>query len=359
MAEVTELEQQEKTSAALTGGALLQSARATQQLSIEHVARFLHLTDSVVKAIERSEIPGHVPVIYLRGYLRTYAKLVGVDAEQVLAGFQLRDNAAAGIAGIQNLQTMPTGNRRRSSSMKQLALGLLLLLLLGLLSWWGWRGFPLPFAVFTQGEISSSVESTQALTNEPVAQAPTVDAANVTDGAANATRELPLQLAPEEVLPQALSAEPLASETVSVPEGGAVKSMPPVSTGQNKAEQKSAIAMSAGSANLRAETVKPTISTGPEKAAKITESLSFSFDEDCWVRVTDARGEVLAVGTKRKGYRFTVAGVAPLKIDLGNPVGVEIRHNGRVLDLSEFSQGKPARVNISAASNKTEAGTFE
>lgn len=346
MAEVTEIEQQEQNSDALIGGELLRRARTAQQLSIEHVARYLHLTDSVVQAIERSEIPRHVPVIYLRGYLRSYAKLLAVDAEQVLAGFQLRETAAAGISGIQNLQTMPTGSHRRSSSVRWLVLGVGVIVLLSLLLWWGWRGFPMPFAGAT-APLPGVVVSATGAAAEVVS---TTDAISV---------QLPLQLAPEDVLPGDLAAETAhvdASVTDAKPAPSTTTTpasvvVPAANVASGKTTDKVAKTADVAATKVETKTAKT--------ADKNVESLSFSFAEDCWVRVTDARAEVLAVGTKRKGYRFTVAGVAPLKIDLGNPSGVEIRHNGRALDLSSYGKGKPARITINAPSTKTEAGTYE
>ena len=71
--------------------------------------------------------------------------------------------------------------------------------------------------------------------------------------------------------------------------------------------------------------------------------LTFEFLGDCWVQVTDANGEVLAVGLKTQGRRFQVSGMAPIDVVLGKPREVYIAYNDEEVDLSCFPAGSTAR----------------
>ena len=77
--------------------------------------------------------------------------------------------------------------------------------------------------------------------------------------------------------------------------------------------------------------------TGPVKSA------IFEFSADCWVKVTDANGETLAIGIKRQNYVMNFDGVAPFTVVLGEPSAVSIEFEGEAFDLSGFRAGRRAR----------------
>jgi cytoskeleton protein RodZ len=66
----------------LTLGEKLSAARKTHHLSIADVANELHLMVSMIEKIENNELDAQAP-IFMRGYLRSYAKLVGVDGNEI------------------------------------------------------------------------------------------------------------------------------------------------------------------------------------------------------------------------------------------------------------------------------------
>lgn len=68
-------------------GALLGKAREARGLAIEDIAKKLFLTTSVVRQIENDNYQNSQAVTFMRGYLRSYARLVGVDAETLITEF--------------------------------------------------------------------------------------------------------------------------------------------------------------------------------------------------------------------------------------------------------------------------------
>ena len=71
--------------AAASAGALLRAAREAVGLSVEAVAHQLKLAPGQVRALESDDfekLPGRT---FVRGFLRNYARLTGLDANRVLA----------------------------------------------------------------------------------------------------------------------------------------------------------------------------------------------------------------------------------------------------------------------------------
>lgn len=71
-----------------TPGGLLKQARERAGLSVEKVAKDLHLDTQAIQAIEVNRFKDLGAPVYAKGYLRKYAKLLGVTEEGVMQGYQ-------------------------------------------------------------------------------------------------------------------------------------------------------------------------------------------------------------------------------------------------------------------------------
>lgn len=70
-----------------TPGILLREARQTQKLKQSDVAKEIRLSVQWIEELEQDNY-SHVPaLIYLRGYLRSYARFVGIVPDEVMAVF--------------------------------------------------------------------------------------------------------------------------------------------------------------------------------------------------------------------------------------------------------------------------------
>ena len=70
-----------------TPGAMLQAARIQKGLNEQEVAEQLHLSQRWIKDIETNAFSRAPALIYMRGYLRAYARLVDIPPHEVLAAF--------------------------------------------------------------------------------------------------------------------------------------------------------------------------------------------------------------------------------------------------------------------------------
>ncbi|WP_304985056.1 helix-turn-helix domain-containing protein [Coxiella-like endosymbiont] len=70
-----------------TPGILLREARQAKNLKYEDVAKQMHLSVQWVKNLEKDNYSQAPALIYVRGYLRAYARCVGLIPEEVIAAF--------------------------------------------------------------------------------------------------------------------------------------------------------------------------------------------------------------------------------------------------------------------------------
>jgi len=72
----------------LSPGAILKQERLKQNLAIDHISAKLYLTNQVIGYLEEDDfakLPGDV---FIRGYLRLYAKTLGLDDAQIISSYE-------------------------------------------------------------------------------------------------------------------------------------------------------------------------------------------------------------------------------------------------------------------------------
>lgn len=85
-------------------GSVLAAARKSQNRTVEEIAEELNLSVTQIKTIELDQTEGLPEPTYVRGYIRSYAKLLDLDPEKVLGNY-LNPNWQKST----NLEDMPRG----------------------------------------------------------------------------------------------------------------------------------------------------------------------------------------------------------------------------------------------------------
>jgi len=70
------------------------------------------------------------------------------------------------------------------------------------------------------------------------------------------------------------------------------------------------------------------------------------FAAESWVEVHDARDERLLYRLAAAGEERTVSGEAPFRVLLGNAPGVQVRFNGKPVDIAPHIRGRTARLTV-------------
>ena len=79
------------------------SAREARGLTLSEVAEAIHIRSVYLNAIEQDDWPSIGAPVYVRGFLRTYARFLGLDAEAAVARFNETappDRPAAAVAPV-------------------------------------------------------------------------------------------------------------------------------------------------------------------------------------------------------------------------------------------------------------------
>ena len=78
----------------------------------------------------------------------------------------------------------------------------------------------------------------------------------------------------------------------------------------------------------------------PVRSTEDSQQVFLAFSQDCWVKVTDASNEVLAIGIKKSGSTLVLTGIAPFEVTLGAPEAVTIQYQDIKIDISQIKKGE-------------------
>jgi cytoskeleton protein RodZ len=112
-------------------GALLRTARTQRNLQIEQVAKELHLEARVITAIENDDQSALPEPIFVQGYLRAYARLVGLSGDELVSRYSAQGVAPPPLSAIGPRRKTP----RLSLPSARLVRTVILVVLAGILVW--------------------------------------------------------------------------------------------------------------------------------------------------------------------------------------------------------------------------------
>lgn len=329
-------------------GERLRSARVSAGLEISTIAAQLHLGDAMVHALERDDYQAMPGRVFVRGYLRNYARLVGVPDESVLKQFdeQLPDELED--RQLNRIGTSVSREVRSNHSAVRLITWLVLFAVLGAFFAW-WKGY---LSWLGQSSVVAMVEE------EP----PIALSAPRTDGQlALPSRPAPPGATPPVPTPQAApDARPAADRTrvgvqvVAPPMTAADKllPLPPPAAGRPTAPNVAQSRLRSEVSILTTQTATPVITPASNSSldAPIAPGIVLQFDGPCWVDVRDAKRKFKLFGEMPKGARRVLGGTPPYDVVLGNASVVRVSINGAPYDITRHARGNVARFVLDPAS---------
>ena len=117
-------------------GAQLRAARTRQKLNIEQVAEELHLDPEVILAIERDDQSSLPAPIFVQGYLRGYARLVGLPEDSLIRKYTAQCAAPPPLSVIRADTRLPLFQLPSARLIRNVILVLLGVILL-------WMAYPI------------------------------------------------------------------------------------------------------------------------------------------------------------------------------------------------------------------------
>jgi cytoskeleton protein RodZ len=268
-------------------GQILREAREAQGMTLEDAAARLRLMHRQVEAMEADDFESLDPPVFARGFVRNYARLLGLASEALLARME--------GAPAEPTAVSPAAPPQPHS---WLTSPWLILLLLGLLvvvgapvALYGWLN--------SEGGDGPSQRMSPATQGRP---APVAAPEPVAEPAEAALPVVEVAPAPAPVAPATPATEP------------------PEAPEQDEA--------------------------GAPEAPAISGVLHLEFGDEAWVEIKDGSGRMLHRQLNPPGSRVDVKGQPPFDVVIGNAAQARVTYNGRPIDLKPFIAVTVARFTL-------------
>ncbi|HCE3104378.1 cytoskeleton protein RodZ [Vibrio parahaemolyticus] len=314
---MTEHENTNEVPLSIEAGTLLKNKRESLGMTQKQVADRLRLRVSVIEDIENNRFESQQVATFTRGYLRSYAKFVGLDEKVVLVALEQTADVKPKEQEIEMQSFSRKTKHEKHNSRIMLLTWVIAIVIIGISAAWWW-----------QNQQENSL-------------AQVVAEANVETSQPSADEIADIDLMTEEELIASTPAELAASNnTASESSINAAQTdeVVPAETEESTTEatQEPVAVIEA------AEEVQEASPVVPEGMTLLT----MKFKADCWIQVKDTNGKTLVSGTQKPGQDVKLTGKAPFKVILGAPEGVTMTFASEPVDLSGYTSGKVARFTL-------------
>jgi len=279
-------------------GAMLLKERRRQGLSLGDISRQLKLSVRQVEALERDDYSAYKGPVFIHGFIRNYAKLLGLDPEPLIrsADTVLYPPSTGAIESEPEITQAPG---KKSRSLPWGLIGMALFVGLGIAVYFGGGRAPeagrrAPASVMCDKPAQPKTPADTRLSqeaNEPKSRAEVDKAAQKPPAKAEAGTE----------------AKTRSEPTTRVP----------------------------------VEAAAPVAVDGPERL-----TVRMIFDEDSWVEIKDRAGNTIFGQLNAAGSRRSVSGERPLTIVVGNAAGVRLFQGEETIDLAPYTRVDVARLTL-------------
>lgn len=321
-------------------GETLRQARESNGWSLAEVALKLNLTVNSLSNLEAGafdKLPGHT---FARGYIRAYAKLLGMDQAVLVQQFDQSTGTDSQGSNVHSLGRIEEPVRVSHTILRIVSLLLLIAVIGGGFVWWqdqtSLRTKDLVSLAPEHVEVEGADGTTQIHPlDEPEDQA-------VAQGESEGETPLALPQAEEPVNAEASAPAPTPAPAapVATPAAPAHNTAPVVAT-------PAAPVVAVVPAAVATAPIAPAVAAAAPAAPVAGQGqVQLQFSADCWTQVTDGTGKVLLSGLKRKGDSVSVSGKPPFAVRLGFARGAQVSYNGQVVDVAPFTSGETARLKL-------------
>jgi cytoskeleton protein RodZ len=325
-------------------GERLQAARIQMGLSLADVAKRMHLSSSIVEAIEDNHFEEITAPIFVKGYLRAYARIVSLDEDDMIDQFiDFYSGEDPPISSTSNVASELSAADARVKWTTYIVV-LIIGVSLGTWLWSREQNTEAPISLDTQSssseepaESDSAVVSSEieAVSEELIEAGETVEASTTQPASVTAAEVEPAEsIATEQ--PAAQAGEAAESEVVEVVESEVVETeaieTAAVETAAVETESVEGGVAEAGTGSLETSQVAR---NEPSRIAPVgADKVRLVVHADTWTDIKDANSYQLVYDLLRADETVELIGQAPFSVFLGNGHGIEIIFNGEQIDVA-------------------------
>jgi len=354
---VDEQPKNEQRSSGTGPGDRLQAARIQQGLSLDDVAGRMHLSANILKAIENNEFEVITAPIFVKGYLRAYARIVSLDEDDMID--QYIDFYSEEDPPISSTSNTTSELSATDPRIKWTTYIVVLVIGVSLATWW-WnqeQNDEAPISLDSQSSglaapatsdaevVSSEIEavsveagetgeagesSVESVTATEVEPATTT---TVQESSAVETEVVEGEVAEDEVAEDEVVEDEVVEEVAGGEDAeGQVDAAEVVEVEITESEDAQSEVVAAVSGSLQTE---QGTRKAPSRIAPVgSDKLKIIVHADTWADIKDAASYQLVYDLLRADRSVELMGQAPFTVFLGNGHGVEIMFNGEEIEVA-------------------------
>jgi len=302
-------------------GSMLREAREQLGLSIADVVAQTKFAPRQIEALEANDFKNLPETAFLRGFVRSYAKILKVDAEILLAALPQAKAPAAELIPASVGVPFPS---EYSAQKNLILLGAALLMAVIVAGFAVWHFMaPLKQAKVVKVETPVSLPAEM-----PVVPAPPVAHDRKIETAIPGEPKRRASVDAEKPAPRKEKAAP--AEVITPAQSGV------------PAKHKSTVIKTIPASGTAATTPVRTETSGK------TALLRLVFDEESWAEITDKDGKIISSRVHAPGSEMNLHGHLPLSLVIGHALATHLYQDGKPIDLAPYSNSSSevARITL-------------
>jgi len=324
-------------------GAVLAAERRAKGWSIEYVASHLKLATRQIHALEEDRFEALPGAVVVRGFVRIYAKMLGIDSTALIAALPAGPAPAQEqIVPARSLSTPFSESSLPLRGRSDFPVGRLVWAALGVLLIAGIYG-AMRFGVWSQVKDSPLLQRLHmSAAAAPAGAAAAAEARDKEDVELPAVADRENTL-PAETAPTAQPESPAAAGAISAPPANssavAATQFAPETPAAAQPATPTALADPANPAPSQTSPQAPSAVAGPH-------ALRLTMSQDSWVDIRRADKSVVVSRVLKAGTTESFDIDQPVSIVIGNVGGVTATFRGRAFDLVSSYGNNVARMNL-------------
>jgi cytoskeleton protein RodZ len=337
-------------------GAMLREARERLNLSVAEVAAQIKFAPRQIEALESGDFK-HLPeAAFLRGFVRSYAKILNLDAQPLLAAMPQEKMASAELIPASVEVPYPVENTSQRQTLILLGAALLLAVIAVGFSVWHFTT-PLRQSPGAKLETTVPLPAQMEVSPEPTVQK---HYATLSPDTVEPKREISATDAKSSIQSDRTRAEASGVATAAQSAVRAAKTKAVASVAQSSVpavRTKADASATAAQSSVRAAKTKAVVEERQTQTAVSgnidgTEAphtvLKLVFDEESWTEIQDKDGKMISSQINPRGSELNVKGSLPLSLVIGHAATTHLYKDGQPVDLTPYinSYSEVARITL-------------
>ena len=284
-------------------GDLLTRAREKLALSQKEIASRLNLKEEIISALDANDFDKLPAPTYVRGYIRSYARAVNLDADNLIKIFQGMADAPPEILPDVKPKVQASSKDTPVKAMTYLITFTLMILII---AWWQGQNIVDTDFFLNKVKTSEGGEYPGGFTyTYNIVTHPEMLTVPIVENSEHMSENME---------------ETDSPDILKLPETPNLESYKLKSSDQLSIDELS---------NLSAQTN--------------SDTLKMELTAESWIEVYDALGKKLYINLAKPGEKISLTGTLPLSVKIGNARAVSVNFNGKAFDTGKYTKAGVAR----------------